>query len=122
MNVATSDSLVHQPWVGASWEGFVVDQALAALQHADRSWGAYHLLTADQREIDLLLEVDGELQALEMKLTTRPHPADLARLNANADLIGADRRLLVCRRSDLMVTGTQVVCDVEGLVDYIERP
>ena len=122
MNVATSDSLVHQPWVGASWEGFVVDQALAALQHADRSWGAYHLLTADQREIDLLLEVDGELWALEMKLTTRPRPADLARLNANADLIGADRRLLVCRRSDLMVTGTQVVCDVEGLVDYIERP
>ena len=122
MNVAGPDGLMHQPWVGASWEGFVVDQALAALQHADRSWRAHHLLTADQREIDLLLEVDGELWALEMKLTTRPHPADLARLNANADLVGADRRFLVCRRSDLMAAGTQVVCDVGGLVDYIERP
>lgn len=66
--------------------------------------------------------MDGELWALEMKLTTRPHPADLARLNANADLVGADRRFLVCRRSDLMAAGTQVVCDVGGLVDYIERP
>lgn len=56
-----------------------------------------------------------------MKLTTRPHPADLARLNANADLVGADRRFLVRRRSDLMAAGTQVACDVGGLVDYIER-
>ena len=121
LNVSDENTLLQQPWVGASWEGFVIDQALTALQHADRRWRACHLRTADQREIDLLLEVDSELWALEIKLTTQPRQGDLARLNANADLVGADRRFLVCQRSDRMETGSQIVCDLGGLVEYIER-
>ena len=121
LNVGDENALLQQPWVGASWEGFVIDQTLTALQHADRRWHAYHLRTADQREIDLLLEVDSELWALEIKLTTQPRRDDLARLNANADLVGAGRRFLVCRRSDRMEAGSQVVCDLGGLMEYIEQ-
>ena len=69
----------------------------------------------------MLLEVDSELWALEIKLTAQPSPQDLARLNANADLVHADRRFLVCRRSERMENGTQVVCDLAGLVEYIDR-
>ena len=111
---------MSQPWVGASWEGFVVEQALTAFQHADRRWHAFHMRTADRRELDLVVEVDGERWAFEAKLTAAPGPADLARLNANADLIGADRRFLVCQRRGLMERGAQVVCDLEALADYIE--
>ena len=68
-----------------------------------------------------MLEVDSELWALEIKLTTQPRQGDLARLNANADLVGADRRFLICRRSDRMEAGSQVVCDLGGLVEYIDR-
>ena len=121
LNAGDENALLQQPWVGASWEGFVIDQVLTALQHADRRWHAYHLRSADQREIDLLLEVDSELWALEIKLTTQPRRDDLARLNANADLVGAGRRFLVCRRSDWMEAGSQVVCDLGGLMEYIER-
>ena len=122
LNVGDAETLLRQPWVGASWEGFVIDQALTALQHAGRRWRAHHLRTADQREIDLLLEVDSELWALEIKLTTRPSPQNLARLNANADLVGADRRFLVCRHSERMENGTQVVCDLAGLMECIRHP
>ena len=45
------DELLRQPWVGASWEGYVVEQVLAALQHADLAFEAYYLRTSDQREI-----------------------------------------------------------------------
>ena len=121
LNVGDDETLLRQPWVGASWEGFVIDQALTALQHAGRRWQAHHLRTADQRELDLLLEVDSELWALEIKLTARPGPQDLARLNANADLVGADRRFLVCQPSERMENGTQVVCDLTGLVESIDR-
>ena len=121
LNTGDEGTLLQQPWVGASWEGFVIDQILTALQHADRHWRAYHLRTADQREIDLLVEVDSELWAFEIKLTTQPRQGDLARLNANADLIGAGRRFLVCQRSDCIETGAQVVCDLGGLVEYVER-
>ena len=122
LSAGDESTLLRQPWVGASWEGFVVDQALTALQHADRRGRAWYLRTADRHEIDLLLEVDGELWALEIKLTTRPRPGDLARLNANADLVGADRRFLVCQRSDRIENGSQVICDLDGLIGYIERP
>ena len=121
LNVGDDETLLRQPWVGASWEGFVIDQTLTALQHAGRRWRAHHLRTADQREIDLLLEVDSELWALEIKLTARPGPQDLVRLNANADLVGADRRFLVCQPSERMENGTQVVCDLTGLVESIDR-
>ena len=120
LNVGDREALLNQPWVGASWEGFVVDQALTAFQHADRRWQAFHMRTADQRELDLVVEVDGELWAFEAKLTASPRPSDLARLNANADLIGADRRFLVCQRRGLMEKDSQVVCDLDGLIDYIE--
>ena len=120
LHTGDEGTLLRQPWVGASWEGFVIDQTLTALQHADRRWRAYHLRSADQREIDLLVEVDSELWAFECKLTTQPRRGDLARLNANADLVGADRRFLVCQRSERIETGTQVVCDLGGLVEYIE--
>ena len=121
LNAGDENTLLQQPWVGASWEGFVIDQTLTALQHADRRWRAWHLRAADQCEIDLLLEVDTELWALDIKLTTQPRRGDLARLNANADLVGADRRFLICQRSDRIESGPQVVCDLGGLMEYIER-
>ena len=114
------ETLLNQPWVGASWEGFVIEQALTAFQHSDRRWQAFHMRTADQRELDLVVEVDGELWAFEAKLTATPRPSDLARLNANADLIGAHRRFLVCQRGGSMKKDSQVVCDLEALTDYIE--
>ena len=120
LEVGDQQALLRQPWVGASWEGFVIDQALTAMRHAGRRCRAYHLRTSDQREIDLLLEVESELWALEIKLTARPGPQDLARLNSNADLVGADRRFLVCQRSERMVDGAQTVCDLGGLVECIE--
>ena len=96
--------------------------AIDADRHRNsRRWRARHLRTADQREIDLLLEVDSQLWALEIKLTARPGPQDLARLNRNADLVGADRRFLVCRHSERMENETQVVCDLAGLVECIDR-
>ena len=63
----------------------------------------------------------GKSLALEIKLTARPRQGDLARLNANADLAGADRRFLICQRSDRIKNGSQVVCDLVGLMEYIER-
>ena len=120
MNVQDRNTLLVQPWVGASWEGFVIDQTLATLQGAGRPFEAFHLRTGDQREIDLLIRTGTELWAMEIKLTTRPALRDMARLEANADLVDADRRFLVCQRSDFIESGARVVCDLEGLVGHLE--
>ncbi|HUT59251.1 MAG TPA: hypothetical protein VNA25_15485, partial [Phycisphaerae bacterium] len=36
LNVSDADDLLAQPWVGASWEGFVVDQILGTLAQTGR--------------------------------------------------------------------------------------
>ena len=120
LNTRDRDTLLSQPWVGASWEGFVINQVLGTLQSSGRRFDPYHLRTSDQREIDLLVQVDSELWALEIKLTTRPGLEDLARLNANADLVGAHRRFLVCQSGEYFERGPQVVCDLEGMLGCIE--
>ena len=35
---ASAKTLLHQPWVGASWEGFVIEQVLGVLQQHDRAF------------------------------------------------------------------------------------
>ncbi len=119
MNVEDADSLLSQPWVGASWEGYVIQQVISALEIKGAVHNAFYLRTSDQREIDLILELRGERWAIEVKLTSRPSRDDLASLNRNADLIEADQRFLVCRRSDLVQSGSQTVCDLEGMLECL---
>lgn len=92
---------------------------ISALEIKGAVHNAFYLRTSDQREIDLVLEIQGERWAIEIKLTSRPSRDDLASLNRNADLIDADRRFLVCRRSDLVQSGSQTVCDLEGMLECL---
>ncbi len=117
--VTDKDALLHQPWVGASWEGYVIEQVLAAFQHAGVAFRASYLRTSDQRELDLVVEVGTELWAIETKLTSRPGRGGLRKLDANADLIGADRRFLIGHQCDRVDGGSRVVCDLEGMLDRI---
>ena len=95
LNVPERRGLLAQPWVGASWEGFVIEQTLGELASLGRTFTAHYFRTSDQYELDLVLELDGELWAVEVKLTASPTPADMDRLNKAAEMIGAGRRFLV---------------------------
>jgi hypothetical protein len=97
MGVASLDRLYAQPWLGQSWEGFVIEQTLGTLAAADRRATPYYFRTSDGWELDLVLDWGGERWAVEVKLTSNPSPAMVERLNRTADLIGASRRVLVCR-------------------------
>jgi hypothetical protein len=86
-----------QPWIGASWEGWIIEQILGHLQSKGRSFQAFHLRTSDQREIDLLLEYRSQLWAFEIKLSSVPHTDSLNALRQTADLVGADYTALISR-------------------------
>ena len=116
MGVESLDDLLTKSWVGASWEGHVIDQIITALLQAGRHFDAWHLRTADGRETDLVLRVGSQLWAVEAKLTTRPTRGHMARLNECADLIGADRRFLVSRLPGVTQSGAQTVCDLPTMV------
>jgi predicted AAA+ superfamily ATPase len=99
LGVSDADDLLTRPWVGASWEGFVIEQVLGWLTTRGRAAEACYLRTSDGIEADLVLELGRERWAIEIKLTSSPGPDDLARLTRAADLIHATRRILLTRTS-----------------------
>ena len=119
MNVADAEALLSQPWVGASWEGFCIEQALGALSLAGHTCEPYYFRTSDHHEIDLVLDFGSERWAIEFKLTTSPRPADMDSLNTTADLIRATRRFLVSKTAVNAGSGDHISCDLPTLIDHL---
>lgn len=119
LNVPDEGVLLAQPWVGASWEGFVIEQALGELTSQGSNYSAYYFRTSDQHELDLVLDFGNELWAVEVKLTASPSPEDMARLDKSADLIKASRRLLVSKTSRPSEDGRRVSCNLQGFIDQL---
>lgn len=72
MTTYTMDSLLSHPGVGASWEGFVIENILTLL---DNRWSFSYYRTATQVEVDLVLETPGnEIWAIEIKRKSAPKP------------------------------------------------
>ena len=116
LGVDADEEVTSLAAAGASWEGHVIDQILTALTQAGRDFDAWHLRSDGGREIDLVVRVSREVWAIEIKLTTQPRRADMARLTETADRIGAHRRFLVCRQAETFGDGTHTVCDLAGIV------
>ena len=116
LNVPDGRTLLAQPWVGASWEGFVIDQTLGELTSHGRHVNAYYFRTSDQYEVDLVLEFGQELWAIEVKLTASPSPNDMRRLDKAADIVGASRRFLVSQTRRSSGDARRVSCNLSSFL------
>jgi hypothetical protein len=110
-----------QPWVGASWEGFVIEQAIGLLSATGQPFEAFYFRTSDRYELDLVLDLLGERWAIEVKLTSAPGPDDLQRLDRAADLIDADRRFLVSQTASPSGDERRASLDLPGLLERLQR-
>ncbi|MCC7508463.1 MAG: ATP-binding protein [Planctomycetes bacterium] len=119
LGVASRESLLKQPWVGASWESYVIEQILGTLAATGRTFAAYYFRTSDQFELDLVLEVEAKLWAFEVKLTTAPSTDDMARLNKVADMIDASRRVLVSKTASPAGDDNTLSTNLESLLGQI---
>lgn len=82
LDIPDLDALYGHPVVGASWEGFLVEQVLAMTPHDD----ACFYRTAAGAEVDLLVRSGADAwRAYEMKFSLAPKPAR-GFWNAIADL------------------------------------
>jgi predicted AAA+ superfamily ATPase len=118
LGVDSIDQLLGQPWVGASWEGFVIEQILSSLHALGHRVDPSYFRTSDGFEIDLVFSLGGKVWAIEIKLTTDPSPHDLARLHRAADLIGADQRILLSQVPTSAFGERQASCN---LPDFLSR-
>ena len=112
------DDLFGQSWVGASWEGFVIEQILGKLTASGTSFDAYFFRSHDGYEADLVLETSAQREVIEIKLTSGPTQEDTARLSKVGALIKATRHTLICRVRESTLTGSHRIAN---LADYLER-
>ena len=80
LGIDTEKALLTHPGVGASWEGFVIEQVLATEPHEEAFFWATH----QGAEIDLILRCGGDLYGVECKLADAPRITPSIR-NALAD-------------------------------------
>jgi len=71
LEIEDYDQLLGNPAVGESWEGFVIEQMIAAMPR----WRPAFVRTSNGAEIDLLLERGGRRQVFEIKLSKAPKPS-----------------------------------------------
>ncbi|MDE2762659.1 MAG: ATP-binding protein [Gemmatimonadota bacterium] len=91
LNIRTLDDLLGHPVAGASWEGFVVENLIAAAPPGTAGW---FYRTRAGAEIDLLLHLPSqESWAIEVKRSTAPRVPKGFRI-ATAD-VDATRRFIV---------------------------
>lgn len=118
LRVGKKDDLVSQPWVGASWEGWVIEQIISARRARGESFEAFYFRSHDGLEADLVLEARNEREVIEIKLTTSPAPDDLRRLAKVSELIGGTKQVLISRTKDSVTTGNRWSTN---LFDYLAR-
>jgi predicted AAA+ superfamily ATPase len=119
LNVSDERGLLAQPWVGASWEGLVIEETLGELSARGRAFGAYYFRTGDQNEVDLLLDFGKEMWAIEVKLTSSPSLEDMARLDKAADLVNASRRFLVSQTARPSGDDHRLSCNLSAFLELL---
>lgn len=120
LGVVDFRGLMAQPWVGFSWEGWVIGQVLDCLKSGGMTFEAFYLQTGAEGEIDLILDYAGKRWAFEIKLTSEPDEADMKKLHRLADLVAADRRVLLSRKPETMENRSTLVTNLHDLLKRLE--
>ena len=90
LSTGSEDILLSHPRVGASWEGFAIEQVLGALRPTDAWFWAAH----GGGEVDLLILEHGRRVGFEMKFSEAP---DVTRSMHNiVDTLRLDHLFVVC--------------------------
>jgi len=113
LGVANARDLEHHPKVGASWEGYAIEEVLKALRPDD----VYYWATYNDAEIDLVLFKDGKRIGVECKRMDAPKITPSMRI-ALADL-KLDRLLVVYPGEQRYALGDRV--EVVPLVQVVAR-
>ena len=70
LDIGTRDELERHPKVGASWEGFVIENLIRTIGADERQ--CYFWATHSGAEIDLIVQRRGRLRGFEVKRTSSP--------------------------------------------------
>jgi uncharacterized protein len=120
MGLSASSDLLDQPWVGASWEGWIIEQIIATRQATGESFRPYYFRTQDGLECDLVIESGNQRELIEIKLSSQVATEDFRKLEKIAHLVQATRQVMITRIRDDEVLATGDRWSV-NLKTYLEK-
>ena len=110
LGLATLDDVLSHPVAGPSWEGFAIENLIAAAPFGTVPW--FYRTTAGA-EIDLLLQLpDQQLWAIEIKRTTAPRTSRGFELAAN-DLAAARRFVVYSGAEEFPLSASTTAAPLE---------
>ena len=95
LQIRTFNDLLGHPVFGASWEGLVVENVCSSVLNAEFSF----FRSATSEEMDLIVQKNGRVVAIECKASTAPQIAQ-GFWNA-VDIIRPDRTFVVARKYEI---------------------
>lgn len=123
MKVDSFNNLVSQPWVGASWEGWIIEQILSILNNNSIAYeGPFFLRTSDGYEIDCILKIRSTTWAIEIKLSSSPGRGDFDRFIQTAHLAGIEHCALISRQRNAIQSGTVSSSDIFSFIKTVLKP
>lgn len=70
-DIESFDELLSNPLIGASWEGFCIENIIAKYPE----WHPFYLRTSNGAEVDLILQKGSEIKVFEFKFSKAPKPS-----------------------------------------------
>ena len=119
LNINNFNDLISQPWVGSSWEGFVVEQIQDCLDSNGRQYEVFFFRTSDGYELDLVILLDNKKWAFEFKLTGSPGNEDMNRVVKASEMIKADKVVLVSRTNKEFIGENIISTNVPGILKLL---
>ena len=114
LHLPDMESLLGHPCIGASWEGFVIENIIINLSN---KWLYSYYRTSSQAEIDLVLEGPAQaVWAIEVKRALAPTPSKGFYLASND--IKATKKFIIYPGSDRFPMPGDI--EVLGLVDFLQ--
>lgn len=116
LEIGSQDALLGHPVVGASWEGWCIEQISMAMPR----WRASFYRDSNDQEIDLILEQGKRRIAFEFKLSLSPELTRSCR--AALELIKPEKSYLVCPMTEqgYMSAGNVYVCGINEVLDSLQ--
>lgn len=114
LGIAAQKSLLEHPKLGASWEGFVVEQVIAEEPHDDVWFWATH----QGAEMDMVLQQDARLFGVEIKRSDAPKVTPSVRTAMND--LGLERVAVIYPGAKRYPLGENV--EAVPLNDLVGRP
>ena len=116
LGITTDATLMSHPRVGASWEGFAIEQVLRALRPANAWFWASH----SGGEVDLLILEGGRRIGFEVKFSDAPKVT--RRMHNIIDTLNLDHLFVVCpTRSSYPVDERMAVISIFDCPDLPQR-